>query len=85
MKKFVIFLKLHWLKILIITLLSSIFLGAIIYARYTYVNYMGLEDFTKRQISGMMAVYMPMFFFVQVLTLPLYFGMYFYMMRGGGM
>lgn len=33
----------------------------------------------------MMAVYLPMFFYSQLLILPLYFAMYFYMMQGGGL
>jgi cell division protease FtsH len=85
MKKFIIFVKIYWLRILIVGILSAIFIAGLFYAHYTYTNYQTLEDFSRRQMSGMMAVYMPMFFFVQFLTLPLYFGMYFYMMRGGGL
>lgn len=85
MKKFTIFLKLYWLRLLIFGILSLIIIGFICYAQYIFKNYMALEEFSKRQASGMMAVYMPMFFFVQFLTLPLYFAMYFYMMRGGGL
>lgn len=85
MKKLIIFFKLYWMRILIISLISIITGLGILYAHYSWTNYNLLEDFTKRQMSGMMAVYMPMFFFVQFLTMPLYFAMYFYMMRGGGM
>lgn len=85
MKKIIIFFKLYWLRILIATTLAAIIIAGILYSRYTLKNYLQLEDFSRRQISGTMAVYMPMFFFVQFLTMPLYFLMYFYMMRGGGM
>ncbi len=85
MKKFIIFLRLYWVQILLIIVASAIITGGALYGHYVYTNYMALEDFTRRQVSGTMAVYLPMFFFVQVITLPLYFAMYFYMMRGGGL
>lgn len=85
MKKFILFLRLYWGRLLIVIIGAGLLIGAGLYINYTYTNYLSLEDFTRRQISGMMAVYMPMFFFSQLFILPLYFAMYFYMMRGGGM
>ena len=85
MKKIIIFMKLYWIQIIVITITLFIIISGVLYTRYVYGNYMLLEDFTRRQISGTMAVYMPMFLFVQIFTMPIYFAMYFYMMRGGGM
>lgn len=85
MKKIKIFFKLYWIQCLVGVVLLSILISGFLYTRYTVSNYFLLEDFSRRQMSGMMAVYMPMFFFAQILVLPLYFAMYFYMMRGGGL
>ena len=85
MKKFKIFIRLYWKHVLLIIIASAVLTGGALYGHYVYTNFVALEDFTRRQISGTMAVYLPMFFFVQLFTLPFYFAMYFYMMRGGGM
>ncbi len=85
MKKIILFFKLYWLQVIITLIGLSLLLSGFLYTKYTLGNYLQLEDFTRRQISGMMAVYMPMMFFAQLLIIPLYFAMYFYMMRGGGM
>ena len=85
MKRIIVFIRLHWIKILFISVVLLILGTGALYTRYTLQNYLLLEDFSRRQISGMMAVYMPMMFFAQVLIIPIYFAMYFYMMRGGGL
>lgn len=84
-KKIILFARIYWLRLLMAAAALAILVGLFLYTRYTLGNYLLLEDFTRRNISGMMAVYMPMFFFSQILVLPLYFAMYFYMMRGGGL
>ncbi len=84
-KKLILFVSVYWLRILVFVIALALLIGLYLYTRYTLSNYLLLEDFTRRNISGMMAVYMPMFFFSQILILPLYFAMYFYMMRGGGL
>lgn len=85
MKRIIVFIRLHWIQILFVSVVLFILVTGGLYTRYTLQNYLLLEDFSRRQISGMMAVYMPMFFFAQVLIIPIYFAMYFYMMRGGGL
>ena len=84
-KKLFLSIRVYWMRILMVAGVLAILIGLYLYTRYTLGNYLLLEDFTRRNISGMMAVYMPMFFFSQILILPLYFVMYFYMMRGGGL
>lgn len=36
-------------------------------------------------MAGTMALYLPMFFFAQLLMLPMYFGMHYFFMQGGGL
>ncbi len=85
LKKISVFFKLYWLHLLIILALIVLTISGIYYGIYVFDSYKTLESFSKRQIAGNMALYLPMFFFSQLLVLPLYFAMYFYMMRGGGM
>lgn len=85
MRKIKIFLKLYWIRLLIGVVALVFLIAFFSYLKYTLESFNTLEDFTKRQLSGTMAMYLPMFFFAQILVLPLYFAMYFYMMRGGGM
>src|SRR3989338_9530261 len=85
MRKFVIWLKINWIKILLILLFAAIAVGMGMYVSYIVRSYSKLENFAKTQQSGMMAMYMPMSIFSQLLTLPFLFAMYYYIMRGGGM
>lgn len=85
MRKFIIWVKINWIKILLIVLFLGLIVGIGYYVVHITRSYNQLENFTKRQQSGMMAMYMPMFVFSQLLTLPLFFAMYYYLMRGGGM
>jgi cell division protease FtsH len=84
MRKFIIWIKVNWPKILLIALFLIIVCAIGYYIFYITRNYRQLENFTKRQHSGMMAMQMPMFVFSQLITFPLYFAMYYYLMRGGG-
>ncbi len=84
MEKFIIWLKINWLKVLLILFFSSLVIGIGIYIIYIYQNFQQLEGFTKRQAAGMQAMQMPMFVFAQLLTLPFIFAMYYYFAQGGG-
>ncbi|MFT5387679.1 MAG: ATP-dependent Zn protease, partial [Candidatus Omnitrophota bacterium] len=85
MKKFVIFLQVHWVKILIITI-GALALGGTGYYIFTSSsNYASLEPYTRRQLSGQMAAMMPMFLIVQVIAILMMLGVQMYMMSGGTM
>ena len=85
MKKIAIFFRLHWIKIVVISILLVMIVGSGIFAYYCTNNYSHLEPFYRRQLSGSMALYLPMFLLVQLLSLPFYFGMQYYLMYGGGL
>jgi len=84
MRKIIIWFKINWLKALLITLFLGIIISLGMYVTYIVSSYSQLENFTKRQHSGMMAMYMPMFIFAQLLILPVSFAMMWYFYKGGG-
>jgi len=85
MKKIIVFLRLNWLKILLGALLLTAIIGSIIFVRFCVTNYFSLEPFSRKQISGQMALLLPMFVIVHLVSLPIMLGMQFYFMQGGGM
>ena len=84
MQKFIIWVKINWLKILLILLFILLLGGFASYIVYILKNFQQLESFSKKQIAGMQAMQMPMVFFGQLLTLPFLFAMYYYLSKGGG-
>lgn len=85
MQKFIIWVKINWIKILLGLLVLGIVVSMGLFVKYIVENFMALEGFARRQNAGMMAMYMPMFVFAQLLFLPASFAMLWYLYRGGGM
>ena len=85
MQKFIIWLKINWAKVLLGALVLGLVISMGLFVKYIVSSFMTLEDFSKRQNAGMMAMYMPMFVFAQLLFLPASFAMLWYLYRGGGM
>lgn len=85
MKKFIIFLRIYWVKILLITLVSIAIVGAVYYIYNAYGNYNELEPYTQRNISGQMAAQMPMMFITYSIFLLGFLGIHLFIMRGGGL
>ncbi len=83
MKRAIIYIKLYWLRIIF----GAIILISLYYTTqfllYCLQNYNLLEDFSKRQISGQMALLLPMFVLVNLIALPIMLGMQYYFMQGG--
>jgi cell division protease FtsH len=84
MRKFIIWLRINWIKIALLALLISIVVSLGVYVSYIASSFNTLENFTKRQSAGMMAMTMPMFVFAQLLVLPVSFAMMWYFYKGGG-
>ncbi len=85
MKKFIIFFKLHWIKTSVIILTLAILIGGGFFMHYCVSSFSEMENFSKRQVAGQMAMLFPMFALIHVITIPLSYFMYSHMMRGGGM
>ncbi len=83
MKRAIIYIKLYWLRIIF----GAVILIGLYYTTqfllYCLQNYNLLEDFSKRQISGQMALLLPMFVLVNLIALPIMLGMQYYFMQGG--
>jgi ATP-dependent metalloprotease FtsH len=82
MRKFVIWVKIHWIKILLIILGLSFTAGLILYITYVINAYNSLESFTKRQAAGSMALQMPMLLFVYTLFMAMHGVLTWYFMSG---
>ncbi len=83
MKKILISLRMNWGKILIGLGLLIAVIGSIYFLAYCFTNYQALESFSRKQISAQMALLLPMFVIVQLITLPVMFGIQYYLMQGG--
>jgi cell division protease FtsH len=83
MKRFIIFLRLYWLRIILAVILLIGLVATIQFVMYCFQNYGLLEDYSKRQISGQMALLLPMFVLVNLLALPIMLGLQYYFMQGG--
>ncbi|HLF19085.1 MAG TPA: AAA family ATPase [Candidatus Omnitrophota bacterium] len=85
MKKLIVFLKVHWVK-LVIGLICLSILGMIIFFLYNaLVSFSGLEQFSRKQIVAYMGFFLIIGIFTAFIQLPLFFGMHYYFLQGGGM
>ena len=83
MKKFIVFLKIYWLRMLIISFIIAAVIGSAFFLYYCFVNFAALENFSRRQISAQMALLLPMFIIVHLVSLPIMYGMQYYFLQGG--
>ncbi len=83
MRKFFIFLRVHWLKILAIIIGATAVIASILFLRYCLQNFFLLEGFSRRQMSAQMALLVPMFVIVQLISMPLMILLQYYIMQGG--
>lgn len=84
MRKFIVWLKINWIKVVLFIILIAIVVSLGIYVFYIGTHFNSMENFSKRQIAGQMALMMPMFVGAQLLVLPLSFAMMWYFYKGGG-
>jgi cell division protease FtsH len=85
MKRLIIFLKLHWLKVLVIAIFSAVLLTTVFFLHAGLNNYFSLEAFNRRQISAYMGFFLIIGIFTAFIQLPLFFGMHYFFMQGGGL
>ena len=84
MRKFLIFLQLYWIRILLISLAAGITICGLIFVGFSLSNFTALEPFTKRQMAGQIGLLFPMFMLVQLFSLPFIFFMQYLLIHGGG-
>lgn len=83
--KLTVYFKVHWKKILFFSLLAFSIVLSFIFLRYCVINFFGLESFSRRQLSAQMALLLPMFVIVHLISMPVMLGMQYYFLQGGGM
>ena len=83
--KFLTWLKLNWVKFLLIFLASFFIFTVIILLITGLSSFSSLESFSRKQIMAQMGMYLFMGIVQAVIMTALYGVMYFYVFMGGGM
>ena len=85
MKRIILFFKVHWLKLIVLAIFSAVFLAAGFFLFQATHNYLSLESFSRKQISAYMGFFLIIGIFTAFIQLPLFFGMHYYFLQGGGL
>lgn len=85
MKKLIVFLKLYWARILVISFFLTVFAIVGIFLHAGVSDYFTLESFNRRQMTAYMGFFLLIGIFTAIVQLPLFFGMHYYFMQGGGL
>ena len=85
MKKFILFFRVHWVKVLVITLLLAVVSASGYYIYYSAINFFALEPYIKKNIAGQMGMMLPMFVITYVISIPVMIWAQYYFMMGGGL
>jgi len=83
--KIIRFFKIYWLSILLYLTTVIVVVGIVFFTIYCIQGFLQLEGFSKKQMSGQMALMLPMFIIVHLITLPIMLGAQFFMLHGGGL
>lgn len=83
-RKFMTFVRIHWVKIVVVAVILALVICSAIFLTYCIKNFFSLESFSRKQISGQMALLLPMFVIVHLVSMPMMMAMQFYFMQGGG-
>lgn len=85
MKKFLISLRLNWIKLLIFAFIALLLFVIVFFLTSGLQNYLSLESFSRKQLIAQMGL----FFLISILSvfvqMPLFFGMHYYFLQGGGL
>jgi len=85
MKKFLIFLRLNWLKMIVIAFFLAVFITAAFFISHGISNFNSMEGFSRRHLTAMMGFFLMIHIFAIFIQLPLFFGLHYYLMQGGGL
>ena len=83
-KKFITYVKIHWIRIVLTVVILTLIIFSAVFVSYCIKNFFALESFSRKQISGQMALLLPMFIIVHLISMPMMMAMQFYFMQGGG-
>ena len=82
-KQIRIYFNLYYKRILLVIFAIVALYFAFIFIRYCVQSYFAIESFSRRTMAGQMALLLPMFLLVHLITLPIMIGMQFYFIQGG--
>ena len=85
MRKIIYYIKVYWLKIFVLLLIVGATIGSIYFVNYCFKNFFGIEAFMRRSMSAQMALMIPMFLLVNLISMPLMLWLQYYFLMGGGL
>ncbi len=83
MKKFLIYLKIYWLRIVALLIISSLIFLIVALLVSGFSTFLGLESFNKKQMQAMMGMYLMMGIVQAFVFVGLMQGAQYFMMSGG--
>ncbi|MFH0754458.1 MAG: AAA family ATPase [Candidatus Omnitrophota bacterium] len=83
--KFLTWLKLNWLKLLLIALAASFVITVVTLLVFGFSSFTSLESFSRKQMMAQMGMYLFMGIVQGVIFTSMYGVMYYFMFMGGGM
>ncbi|MGE0268570.1 MAG: AAA family ATPase [Candidatus Omnitrophota bacterium] len=83
--KIIKFFKIYWINLLLSICIISVVIGIAVFTWFCIEGFSHMEGFSKRQAAGQMALLLPMFIIVHLVTLPIMLGAQFFMLHGGGL
>ncbi len=84
-RKFFIFIRLHWIKIILIAIYSIMVVWMAIFMSAALQDFSKLESFSRRQLSAQMGYFLLIGIFSAFIQLPMFFGMYYFLYSGAFM
>src|SRR3990167_2162625 len=85
MNTFLTYLKLNWIKFLVAFVFIVVLIALGFFLREGLSSYFALGSFSRRQISAYMTFFLIIGIFTVFIQLPLFFGMHYYFLQGGGL
>jgi len=79
-----LFLKFHWIKILVIIGCVAVFISLMIFLRYAVGAWILSERYTKRQMLAQYSVFFYVIIVANLITLPIYTFLWYWLMFRGG-
>jgi len=83
MRKFLIFLRVNWLKILLLGIVVTILATILTLLTFGFINFASLEAFSRKQMMAMMGMYLVMGIVQAFVFVGLLQGANYFMMSGG--
>lgn len=85
MKKFLIYLRLYWVRILLITLFICALVAISVFVFFSINQFLGLERFIRQNMMAQYGILFLVFTLVHIVSMPLMLWMQQYFIQGGGL